>query len=150
MSWEEVSSISTALSAPFVVISVLLVFYQLREMKKTNQVGAFSFIVNLLQDEKARKARGALMKISEKDFSKWTSDEVKNAEIACSRYDTVGIMLKQAGIDFGMVTDQWRDSIMKSWENAKPMLDSYRKSRGNDFWDEFDLLYKKAKNTRHL
>jgi len=144
MSWEEVSSISTALSAIFLIISGLIIFSQLREMKKTNQVEVFSFIVNTLQDEKVRNARDVLMKISEKDFSKWQSDEVKNTEIVCSTYNTAGIMLKQAGIDFSMVSDEWRDSIKNCWEHAKPMLDSYRKSRGSDYWDEFDLLYKSA------
>ena len=47
-------------------------------------------------------------------------------------------------IEKDLVVNEWRDSIIKCWEAAKPMIEEYRKKRGKDFWDDFEKLYKEA------
>jgi hypothetical protein len=116
-----------------VLATGVLLYSQLREMRRGTVATAFSSIVSVLQDEKVRKARRILMNISEKDFAKWTIKQKENAEIACSTYDVVGIMLHHRVIDYKMVTAEWYYSIEKCWEHAEPMIVSYRKIRGEAF-----------------
>jgi hypothetical protein len=145
MNWDALTSISTAISAIIVLFTGILLYSQLKEMKKGTAATAFSSIVAILQDEKVRKARHTLMNISEKDFTKWTDQQKKDAELACSKYDVVGIMLHHNVIDHEMVTNEWDFSIKSCWEHAEPMIRSYRETRGERFWDDFEWLYELVK-----
>jgi len=147
MGWDALTAVSTAIATVVVLVTGLLLFMQLREMKKATVAACFSSIVSLLQAERVRNARAVLTNVNEKDFTKWTANQIKLAEIACSTYDTVGIMLRKKVIDDKMVTAEWRNSIIQCWEHAQPMIASYRQKRGNDFWDDFEWLYKQAKNS---
>jgi hypothetical protein len=109
---------------------------------------SLSTIATMLDDEKVRMARRTLMKITNDDFTSWTQEEIDHAEIACSKYDTVGIMVRHGIVDHKMVTREWRNSIIRCWEHAQPMITTYRKDRGSDFWNDFQWLYDRAKEIR--
>jgi hypothetical protein len=117
-------------------------------MKRGTVAQAFSTIASILDDEKVRMARRTLMGNSKPDFTTWTQKEKDDAETACVNYDTVGIMVHNKIIDKRMVVKEWRYSIIKSYEHARPMITDYRKTRGNDFWDDFEWLYQEAKKIR--
>jgi len=134
-----------ALSTFIILVTAIVVYYQLREMRKATVATAFSSIAEFLESKEVRDARRVLMEISEEDFTKWKDEEKKSAEIACSTYDVIGIMLREEVIDHKMVTLAWRDSIVRCWEKAQPMIKSYRKDRGEDFWKGFQWLYEKCK-----
>ena len=141
----DIGTLSTIFSTILVLITVIVIFFQLREMRKATVATAFSNIVSFLQAEKVREARRVLMNISEKDFTKWTPEQRVNAETACSTFDTVGIMLRTNVINHALVTKEWRFAIIKCWEKAQPMIKSYREERGKDFWDDFEWIYRMAK-----
>jgi len=148
MGWDAMSAIATAAAAFVFIVTAIIAVVQLREMKRGTIAQAFSAIVSLLHSEKCRKARKVLMNIEEKDFAKWTEDQVDDAEIACSTYDIVGILLRRKVIDHRMVTAEWGQSIVKCWEHAEPMITRYRKGRGQDYWDDFEDLYNKARDLK--
>lgn len=148
MCWDAIAAISTALSAVVVLATGLIIFYQLREMKKGTVAQAFSTIATMLDDDKVRMARRTLMNVSKSDFTSWTQKEINDAEIACSRYDSVGIMVRHGMVDHKMVTKEWRNSIIRCWEHAQPMITAFRKDRGSDFWDDFQWLYGRAKEAK--
>jgi hypothetical protein len=141
------------------VASTVIVFYtariaigQLKEMNRTTEAQAFSTVVSVLQTPEVRKSRQTLMRINQPDFSKWEEAQIEAAETACNTYDVVGIMLRRSIIDPTMVTENWRTSIVRCWENALPMITTYRSDRGSDYWDDFEWLYnlsnKAASNTK--
>lgn len=86
--------------------------------------------------------------MNESDFSKWTDEQKRMAEIACTTYDILGIFLKRTKVDLQFVTSEWQDSIIKCWEKALPMTKAYRSNRGNDYWNDFQWLYEMAKKSK--
>jgi hypothetical protein len=112
------------------------------EMKKANIVEAFLGVVSILQRQEVREARRVLLGIKPpgKALDQWTQDEKDQAEIACSTFDTVGILLRRNIIDRKMVVAEWRDSIGKCWDMAQPIIKEYRNQRGNDYWDDLANL----------
>ena len=146
MSWDAIIGIFTAMSFIVILITGIVIFYQLRELKKGTVAQAFSTIASVLEDDKVRMARRTLIGNSKSDFNTWTGKEKDEAEIACKSYDVVGIMVQNKMIPQKMVIKEWRRSIIKSYEHARPMIEDYRKDRGDDFWKNFEWLYDKAKN----
>jgi hypothetical protein len=145
MDWNAITAISPLLETIIILITAIFVLFQLKEMKRATIAQAFFVIVSYLQTPECREARKVLIKLNEKDFTKWTDEQIKNAGIACSTYDGVGILIRKKVIDHRMVTVEYRNSIICCWEHARPMIESYREERGNDFWDDFEWLYENAK-----
>ncbi len=143
--WNAVTAICTAIATLIIFITAVIAISQLSEMKRATIAQAFSTVLAHLQLEETRQARRVLMHIREADFSKWTQEQIDKAEIACSTYDVVGILLKRKVIDPRMVTAEWHVSIIRCWERALPMTKSYRRDRGPDYWNDFEWLYRLAK-----
>lgn len=71
----------------------------------------------------------------------------KYAEQVCRSYDLAGKYLR-IGISknpYDLLARDWTNSIIKSWETVGKMIYFYRESRGDDFWSDFENLYKTAK-----
>ena len=144
----ELLSIITAVT---IIIAAIYAGMQFKEIKKANKATAFRNYYEYMQREHVRKARGVLINlgknIHKKIFNNWSDEEIKKAEIVCYTYNLAGIMVVERLIDEDLVVKRGHDSIVKCWEAAKPMLEEYRvkQKRGNDFWEDFDTLYDKAK-----
>jgi len=141
------TSISTLLASIIVAGTAVIAVMQLREMKQATIAQAYSIVLAYVRAPEAREARKVLVHIHEADFSKWTDEQIQKAEFACSTWDAIGILLRRRVIDPKMITKEWRDSIVRCWENALPMIDAFRKNRGGDFWDDFEWLYKLARSS---
>jgi len=146
--WNAITAISTALSTAAILTTGLIIFYQLREMRRGTVAQAFSTIASTLYEQKVRMARRTLMRNSKSDFTSWTQKEIDDAEITCVKYDVVGTMVRNKMIDLKMVIKKWRNSLIECYEHAQPMITAYRKNRGNDFWEDFQWLYNKAKEIK--
>ena len=144
MYWNMVIAIATAFMALVILITAIFAIFQLREVVMSRKVSAFISVCQYLQKEDARKARDILIKVLGKDFKDWSKEEIEAAEKSCSTYDIAGIMVSKKLIEKDLILDEWRNSIIKCWEAAKPMIIEYRKDRGEDFWDDFEKLYEMA------
>ena len=138
------SAVSTAFTALVILITAILAILQLRENSRSRKVTAFISLYQFLQQEEIRKARGILIGISRGNFKDWSKEDIEASEKACHTYDVAGIMVSKKLIEEDLVVNEWRDSIIKCWEAAKPMILEYRKERGEDFWDDFERIYEKA------
>lgn len=147
MNWEMISAISTAAMTLIILFTAFYAAFQLREIKKSRKLTAFVSLSEFLQEESTRKARGVLLKSSKKGFNNLSEEDKKAAEKACSTYELAGIMTTKKLIDKDLIL-KWRDSIIKCWEAAKPMVIEYRKSRGRDYCDSFEKLYEMAKRIK--
>lgn len=144
MDWASIFvAFCAAFSAVVVLITALIAKNQLKESAKANKQTAFINLINLVQNEDARAARTYLFG-ELKSKKRWSRDDEKIAEKACHPYDSVGQMVTRGLIEEDLVLGWW-DSIVKCWEISEKMIMKYRKTRGNDFWGEFEKLYIKAK-----
>lgn len=125
------------------------------EQAKAASVQAFAAISKLLDDEAARIARCKLI-TNTKDFCCWCDEEKDNAELVCSRYGSVAIMVKYDYISKKIIIEEWGCSIIQCYDCAKPMIDEYRKPENeNDYRDknyraDFEWLYKEACKNKTL
>lgn len=145
--WNAVSAISSIFTMMIIAITAVFAANQLREMRRSGQVSAFIGLYQLLQDEDTRQSRKKLFEANEKniDLDEWSADERKAAEKVCSTYDVAGIMVEKGIIDKEFILE-WHYSIVRSWESAWPIIEKYRSKRGNDYWKNFEKLYKMSKN----
>jgi len=148
--WNIITAISTAVMAIAVSVTVGFAIKQLKAIKKSRQLDAFTNFIQFLQQEDVREARRILIeKLSKKrDFGSWSEDEIRQAEKACHTYDTTGMMDAKKFIEKDFIAKENRNSIAQCWQAAKPMIDEYRKKRGKDFWHNFEDLYEKARKVR--
>lgn len=139
-----------AFTALVVTITAIIALWELREMTKSRKVTAFLEMYKLLQDEKIREARGSLIELgrSGKNFPDWTAEEKKSAETASQAYDMAGMMVNNHLIGKKLIINERRDSIIKCWEAAVPMIKKYQEERGKDFWNDFEKIYYRAKKLK--
>ena len=145
MVWDKVNAIATVSMDLIILFTVIFAAFQLGENKKYRKVSALIGVYEFLQEEYTRKDRGILIGLSGKNFKKWTHKEIEASEKACERYNFAGIMVSKKLIEKDYIVNEWRDSIIRCWEAAKPMIVEYRKSRGKEYWYNFDKLYQMAK-----
>jgi len=140
-----ITGISTVCATLVILFTAIFAACQLREISKSRRFTSFMNLSQFLQRDETRKARGILIALSGKDFKDWSQEEIGQAEKACSTYDVAGIAVCKNLIEKDLVVDEWRDSLIKCWEAAKPLIMKYRKTRGKDFWNDFEELYEAAK-----
>ena len=148
MNWDMISAISTAFMALVIFITAIVAARQLKEISKSRKVDTFMRLSEYLQREEIREARGTLISTSGKRYEDWSKEEAEATEKACHTYDYAGVMARRKLIEKSLVANEWRDSIIKCWEAAKPMIMEYRKKRGADFWVGFEKLYHEAKKIK--
>ena len=147
---EAVSLICTILANVVVVVSVILIIWQLVEARRATQAQAYSFVVERLQDEEVRDARRIVFKkLKEKPLENWTEEERKTAEKVCHTYDAVGIMVRHKLLPREIVIDSWGNSLLHSWDILAPLVENYRQEfDAIETWDDYQWLASEAK--KHL
>jgi hypothetical protein len=103
-------------------------------------------LIDYIQRPEHRDARRLLFSLEGKDFTKWTTDERKHAEMACSAWDTVGLVLQNTSIAGAkdMITGNWRHSIFRCHALTAELKTVLREERDPDFWDDLDWLCEHA------
>ncbi len=101
-------------------------------------------VLDSLQAKPVRQARARLLAMPDKEFPRWTRQEKADAEVVCQSYDSVGIMIAAGMLKPRAVIPHWHNSIHRCWEKASPMISVYRATRGSDYWDDFEELFKSA------
>jgi hypothetical protein len=101
-------------------------------------------ITNYLQQDSRVSARKRLFENVKVYRDGWTDSEKNDAHTVCSTYDTVGIILMKGVIDYKMVTDNWRDSIIKCYQKTQPYINELKEKERLDSWEGFAWLYERA------
>ena len=141
--------------------NLLVYFLQWRTMQKQLQAGReqlriaqggvsaqnlFS-LVNYLQEPDARDSRAwVLQKLRGKDFHSWSEEDRAHASRVCSKYDMVGILVRQGIVPIEPVIGSWGPSIRKCHSILDPFISAMRVRNGPAYWDDFDWLHLKAVN----
>jgi hypothetical protein len=144
MNWIALGAIGSAVTALIIFVSVILLVWQVRELRRAAYAQAYTYLANVLQDKDVRSARRVVFGLA-KDLSKWTSEERLMAEKVCHTYDILGVMVRH-----GMVQEKvalgWKRSLMKSWCILQPLANEYRAGRPDpDLWESFEWLAERAR-----
>ena len=132
----------TALSSALSVITIIILIKELGNQKKAIHGDSYKAIIDILQNEKTRKARNhVLNKLGKKTYSKWNPTDTKQAEEVCHTYDTVGQLVNNNFIPLEYVIDNWGHSILRCWINTQKLVNDYRKKNFSPkLWDDFESL----------
>jgi len=144
MHWDAIAAIAQAAAALFAVFGV----FQLLELKRSSQLSGFIAVLEILQDERVRRARQLVLKVAGKPYPFWTTEERDGAELACRKFNAVGIMVANKMVNPNLLLQDWSRTIADTWEGAQPMIKAYRQERGSDTWRKFEHLYDLAQKHR--
>ncbi|MFX0200942.1 MAG: hypothetical protein ACFFCW_32890 [Candidatus Hodarchaeota archaeon] len=145
-----VAAIASAVSSVILLISVIILVLQAREVRRATYGQSFKTVYEILQADDVREARGIVLRNLEgKQINTWSEDEKKAAEKVCHTYDSVGIMIRSGMIPVQVVADSWGDSLRRSWRILAPLVASYRTQRNSaEFWDDYEWLAREADRYR--
>lgn len=143
--WTAISAIVGAATGFIILVSVLVLAWQLREIQRATYAQSFFTAAYRLQDEKLREARGIVFSLKETPYKDWTTEQKKTGEIVCHNYDVVGILVRNKMLPEQMIVDSWGDSLRRLWPILRPLVEEYREQRESpEFWDDFQYLSERA------
>ena len=149
MDWTAFGAVATACTGLFVLISVLILAWQIRELRRSASAQAYTTVIARLQGEDTRMARATLFGLAGKDIAEWMKDELKAAEKVCQSYDSIAIMVRNRWLPKHVLLSNWRDSLARSWKAAMPLVEKYRTERNApETWDDFQWLAVQAQKLK--
>jgi hypothetical protein len=144
MDWVAAGAMATAGTGVVALLSVGILAWQIRLLRLATTAQSYATLLDQIQAEPIRAARAAIFRLKDKPLGEWTELEIGEAEKVCNTYDTMAIMLRHDMLPKGILIDNWRDSVVKCWVAAKPLVLSYRETRGSEYWDDFEWLADQA------
>lgn len=151
MDWTAIGAIATAATGFIFLLSVILLAWQIRELRLATYAQAYTTILELIQNEETRKARHTLYKTLENPDKQnkpenWTTQERDAAEKVCHSFNSVAIMVRKGMLSKKIIVENWNFALVRSWEAASPLVHLYRKQRSyNLLWHNFEWLAQEAK-----
>lgn len=147
MSTSVVIAVAAGASALAAVIN-LVIAVVLARIARRNAIGSvFIWAADLLSNDESVKARRELFRdLRIHRETSGTHKEMEpslreNFEKVCRTYDLVGIATHNKMLPHGIIATEWGNSIIELHELCEPYLNSIRKERGSDFWNNFSQLY---------
>ena len=145
VNWNAIAAISSATYTSLFLISIFIIWEQLRGLRRALYAQSFSDALDRLQNDSVRAARAQLFALREKSVDTWTKEEERAAETVCQTYDSVGIMVRNSLLPKVVIVDSWGDSLRRLWPIVEPLVKKYRQERNSpEFWDDFEWLYGEA------
>lgn len=143
-----IQDITSIINCLVVILAVLYAYRQYNITKIAKRDDTLLKSYEFLQKDDFINARGIVQKtLNTKPFATWSEQDIKSAEKVCRDYDTVFLMNSQLGYDTNtrIIAVKWNHSIIKSFTTCIPLIEKYRKERGEGFWNHFEKLYFLAK-----
>ncbi len=137
-----------AMSTVILLITVLILSRQAGEARRAAYAQSFEVVYGLLQTQDVRAARGHVLgplRESKKAFEDWDDFDIEKAEQVCASYDAAAIMCDHEMLPIVVLADSWGRSYIECWETLQPLVLKYRKTRGNEYWNDFELMSSHAR-----
>ena len=145
VNWETISAIGQLVGASAVVISLIYLARQVRSTARATFSSVVIKIIDILQDEKIRRARRTVLAtLRYKDLQDWNDIEIEQAEKVCQSYNNAARLLRFTKCPTDPIVEPAKDSILKTWAIHRPLVLSYRTGRGADYWSDYEWLVRKA------
>jgi hypothetical protein len=147
--WSAFSAFATLGTGIIILISVFILGWQLKELRRATYAQGWIFAMDHLQNEQTRQDRGRLFTLDEKGYDDLSEEEKKEwlvlAERACHKYDCIGVMSKYKMFPEEIITVTNKHSILRTWQATSSLVSQYRKTRGKEFWAHFEWLVEQVK-----
>ena len=140
MSLQDYANLATTLTFLVALAATVFGLRQLVELKRSINLSGFLAVVNYLQDEHVRSARGILIGIGERGLRSWSAEEREAADLALRRFNSVAIMIRKGLIPIHFVLPEWENTLRQCWRSAQPLIAEYRAQRGERYWHELESL----------
>jgi Domain of unknown function (DUF4760) len=145
MDWLAITGFSTAVYCVATIVTAAILLWQLRVVQRANRGQSYLTIVQYVQDESVRQARGVAFGLRAVPLENWSEEQVRAAEKVCTSYDVIGMLARRKLVDEEMIVDSWGDSLRRLWPILEPLISQYRRERdAPEFWDDFEYLAKRA------
>jgi Domain of unknown function (DUF4760) len=145
MDWLAITGFSTTVYCVATIVTAVILLWQLREVQRANRGQSYLTIVQYVQDESVRQARGVAFGLHSVPPESWSEEQVHAAEKVCASYDVIGMLARRKLVDEEMIVDSWGDSLRRLWPILEPLISRYRRERNApEFWDDFEYLAKRA------
>ena len=122
---------------------------QLTAAQEASRTQNLIALIEYLQTPELREARSILFLLEGVPLADWTHEQRLAAERVCSAYDVVAILIRDGGVPHAreIIAENWGYSIRRCREVASELITETRKSRGQNYWDDFEWLARQAKVT---
>lgn len=148
-----------AISMLLITLTLAVYFFQWRTMNK--QLGTsleqvriaregvvaqnLFALVNYIQEPEAREARAwVLQRLADLPYQQWKTEDRDKASRVCSKYDMVGLLVRQHVVPLDPVLASWGPSIRKCHEALREFIAEMRVKNGPGYWSSFDWLYQQT------
>lgn len=102
-------------------------------------------LITFLQEPEARDARAwVLQRLQGRSFDAWQEQDKNFASRVCSKYDVVGLLVREGMVPKRPVLASWGPSIRNSHAILEPFIRSMQGKHGPTYWDNFDWLFREA------
>jgi len=106
-------------------------------------------LITFLQEPEARDARAwVLQRLPQKSMDSWDEQDANNASRVCSKYDVVGLLLREGIVPKIPVLSSWGPSIRNCHEILEQFIRSMQAKHGPSYWVNFDWMYAEAQEFR--
>ncbi len=133
------------ISTIIILITAIIIWKQVKEMRRTTQAQAYGIAREILQDENVRKARKRVFELRSIKIDKLSDADEEQFGIVCHTYDSVGQMVRYKLLRKDIILASWGPSIRNMWPIVDPLVKKYRKDfDADEYWDDFEWLYIEA------
>jgi hypothetical protein len=88
-----------------------------------------------------RRARKLIFKLKNKPIENWNQEEIEAAEIVCSTYDTVALMIRHKLLPSDIIAHSWGSSLRNSFQILAPLIRRYRQDFVSpEYWANYEWL----------
>lgn len=129
-----------------VILGMLAALKQFRAARHSTWTQGFTYCVNSIQSEKARRARRLVFDLRDKSRPYLTPAELlpeerDSIEEVCQAFDVVGMMARWGMVPKEIILDSWCDSLRRLWPICeRHVLNERERRKAPEFWDDFQWL----------
>lgn len=82
-----------------------------------------------------------MQKLVDKPFEVWDEQDKSYASRVCSKFDVVGILVRDGLVRSEAVIGSWGPSIRGCHKILRPFIRAMQEKNGVEYWDDFDWLF---------
>ncbi|OFX52628.1 MAG: hypothetical protein A2046_10945 [Bacteroidetes bacterium GWA2_30_7] len=143
--WTAIGSFATCIYTVAFIISLALIYRQLRSMQISTMATAFSKALDILQNEDRRHDRRIIFSMQGVPLEKWNDEQRLAGERVIHSYDQVGTMIRAKMFNKELIVDSWGNSLRMAKPLLMPLVQEYRsKWKSEEIWDGFEWLCDEA------
>jgi hypothetical protein len=139
--WNAVSSISTLIGTIVVSITVILAYFQLKEMTAARSLEALLRVFDELTNEEMSRARRYVLSHNLPPPDQVSPEIYEQMHKVWVSFDNLGIMVAKKMIPEQIALEMFHDNVIQYWQKLEPYIQYERKKRKTKYQIFFEALY---------